>query len=69
LDDAKRKRTSIEYQSMMKLQPQTALFNSGFSNTLLAASKLTESVVEPLKKMTDDLTLEMENTFEKKKNE
>jgi hypothetical protein len=54
---------------MMKLQPQTALFNSGFSNTLLAASKLTESVVEPLKKMTDDLTLEMENTFEKKKNE
>lgn len=33
------------------------LFNSNFSNNILAASKLTESVIEPLKQMDDGLTL------------
>jgi hypothetical protein len=35
----------------------TSLYNSSFGNNILAASKLTESVIEPLKKAPDDLTL------------
>jgi len=48
---------------MVKLQPEPGLFNSAFGSNILAASKLTESVIEPIKKMNDDLTMEMENTF------
>jgi hypothetical protein len=55
---------------MMKLSPDTAtLYNSGFNNNLFSASKLTESVIEPIKKINDELTLELENTYERKKNE
>ena len=56
---------------MMKIPSNhdNGLFNSNFSNNILAASKLTESVIEPLKQMDDGLTLQMENTFQKKKNE
>lgn len=55
---------------MMKLSPEaTTLYNSAFSNNIFSASKLTESVIEPIKKMNDELALELENTYEKKKNE
>lgn len=30
---------------------------------------MTESVIEPIKKLNDELALELENTYEKKKNE
>lgn len=54
---------------MIKLQPDNHLFNSGLNSQLLSAGKLTESVIEPMKKISDEFTLELENTYEKKKNE
>jgi hypothetical protein len=69
LDDAKRKKNSIEYRSMIKLQPDNTLFSSALNSHLLSAGKLTESVIEPIKKISDEFTLELENTYEKKKNE
>lgn len=66
--DAKKK--GAEYRSMVKLSPDSgALYNSGFNNNLFSASKLTESVIEPIKKLNDELALELQNTYEKKKNE
>jgi hypothetical protein len=67
LDDAKKK--GEEYRSMMKLPSESNLSNSAFNNNIFSASKLTESVIEPIKKLNDELTLELENTYEKKKNE
>ncbi len=55
---------------MMKLSPDsTALYNSAFTNNIFSASKLTESVIEPIKKLNDELTYELEHTYEKKRNE
>lgn len=66
--DAKKK--GAEYRSMVKLSPDSgALYNSGFNNNLFSASKLTESVIQPIKKLNDELALELQNTYEKKKNE
>lgn len=67
LDEAKRRKSS-EYRSMIKLQPESTLFSSAL-NAHLSAGKLTESVIEPAKKISDEFTLELENTYEKKKNE
>jgi len=70
LDDVKRKKNGIETRSMMRLQPDSGLlYSNTLGNTILTGGKLTESVIEPMKKINDELTLEMENTFEKKKNE
>lgn len=56
--DAKKK--GAEYRSMVKLSPDSgALYNSGFNNNLFSASKLTESVIEPMKKLNDELALEL----------
>jgi hypothetical protein len=41
----------------MPSNQENGLFNSNFSNNILAASKLTESVIEPLKQINDGLTL------------
>lgn len=54
---------------MIKLQPDNTLFSSALNSHLLSAGKLTESVIEPIKKISDEFTLELENTYEKKKNE
>jgi predicted nuclease with TOPRIM domain len=54
---------------MIKLQPDNTLFSSALNSHLLSAGKLTESVIEPMKKISDEFTLELENTYEKKKNE
>jgi hypothetical protein len=40
----KKKKDGGEYRSMIKIQSSN-LGNSGFGNTLLSASKLTESVI------------------------
>ena len=64
----------MEYRSMIKMPASShssGFFGSGFKGTLLSTTgKLTESVVnEPIKQVDEGLTLEMQNTFEKKKNE
>lgn len=54
----------------MKLPPDpTTLYNSAFTSNIFSASKLTESVIEPIKKLNDELTFELEHTYEKKRNE
>lgn len=67
LDDAKRKKTGMEYRSMIKMPGSGStsgglsgglssggLFGSSFGGNLLHTSKLTESVMnEPIKKMNE----------------
>lgn len=44
---------------MMRLQPDANLLYSNIitNNTILTGGKLTESVIEPMKKINDELTL------------
>jgi hypothetical protein len=63
LDDAKKK-NSGEYRSMLRISPEPGtLYNSSFNNNIFSESKLTESVIEPIKKMNEDFALELENTY------
>lgn len=49
---------------MMRLSPDpNSLYGSAFNSNIFSASKLTESVIEPIKKMNDELALELENTY------
>jgi hypothetical protein len=53
---------------MIRIESDPKITNS-FRENPFPTSRLTESLINPIQKMNDELTLEMENTFEKKKNE
>ena len=76
LDDAKRKKNG-EYCSMIRLESESKSTNVS-RDTPFLSSRLTESLINPnsiqplmapVQKLNDELTLEMEHTWEKKKNE
>ena len=56
---------------MIRVEPDHKIspMNVSLHENPFITSRLTESLVNPMQKINDELTLEMEHTWEKKKNE
>lgn len=54
---------------MIRMEPSPQIKASMMRDSPFVATRLTESLINPMQKVNDDMTLEMEHTFEKKKNE
>ena len=51
------------------MEPSSQMRSSLLRDGPFVATRLTESLINPMQRASDELTLEMEHTFEKKKNE